>query len=165
MEIPWLTLNNAIHAAEEFRFPFVSSKAVAYVGVVGIPIVVLLHDTSDSWLPRTRQIPILSWFLRKWREGQKEMHLRIFRNVLLFAWVVCAMQEENPKFSPSDYVSDRIMSTNARKQLSNSLMESRHAAFGAADEVMGAEAFDEKKSGEQKDAAIRRRHIQENRRN
>ena len=165
MEIPWLTLNNAIHTVEEFRFPFVNSKAMFYSGLVGIPVVVLLHDTSDSWMPRTKHFPIISWFLRKWRQGDKQAHLRIFRNVFLFALVACAMQETNPKYTPLDYVTERLTNTNARKSMTDQVLVSRRAAFAAADEVVGPDAFDEKKSTEQRDAALRRRHIQESRRN
>ena len=159
----WLALNNLVHSAEQMRVPFPSSKAVMWATIIGIPVAVLLHETSDSWLPESTNIPILAWFLRQWAvDGQaKKTHLRIFRNLAVFTWIVAIMAEKTPMYSPIDYVAGRVLSTNARKSLTEDIYAARRASFGSVPEVLSEEVFDEAVSRQQRDAALRRRQAKE----
>lgn len=167
MELPWLSLNNALFSVEEMSITLPSSKTVLLAGAIGIPIAVLLHDTSDYWMPSNFSIPVLSYFQRKWTQDpqQKKSHLRILRNSLIFGWIVCALQEGDPKFQPLDYVAERLQSTSARKSMTNDILTSRHAAFGATHQLIGEAALDEANARQQRDAALRRRQSSESRRN
>jgi hypothetical protein len=166
MDLPWVEISNAVHTVEQMNITLPSSKSILIAGAVGIPLAVLLHDTSDRWLPTSFKIPILSFFQRKWAQDpqEKKTHLRIFRNALIFGWIVCALQEGDPKFQPLDYVIERVSSTTARKSLSRDISEARKAAFGATHQVVGESALDEANARQQRDAALRRRHSQELRR-
>lgn len=166
MDLPWLEISNNLHALEEVKIPLPTSKSVLMATAIGIPIAVLLHDTSDYWLPAKFNIPILSWFQRKWTQDRqnKRSHLRILRNALMFAWMVCAIQEGEPKFLPIDYIAERLTNNTARKSITNDIMQSRRAAFGATHQVIGEAAIDEANARQQRDAALRRRHSQEIRR-
>lgn len=159
----YLSLNSLIHSIEEVSIPIPSPKAVLWAGLLGIPVAVILHDTSDSWFPQSRQIPVLSWFVRKWRRDPetKALHLRVFRNALLFAGIVAVLHSENARSIPLHYVSDRVGSINARNDVTRDIVANRNAAFAAANECLGEEAYDGAKSRQQRDTALRRRHIQE----
>jgi hypothetical protein len=166
LDLPWLTISDTLHSVEEMNLSLPSSKSVLVAGVIGIPIAVLLHDTAEFWMPSKINIPILSWFQRKWCQDpqQKKTHLRVFRNALIFGWIVCALQEGDPKFQPMDYIVERLSSTTARKSMTQEILTSRHAAFGATHQVVGESALDEANARQQRDAALRRRHSQETRR-
>lgn len=166
MDLPWVEASNVVHTVEQMNITLPSSRSVLIAGAVGIPLAVLLHDTADHWMPTSFKIPLVSFFQRKWAQDpqEKKSHLRIFRNALIFGWIVCALQEGDPKFQPLDYVIERVSSTTARKSLSKDIADSRKAAFGATHQVIGESALDEANARQQRDAALRRRHSQELRR-
>ena len=163
MEVDWLALNSVIHMAEELKIPFPSSKTIMIAGIVGVPIAVFLHDTADRWLPHSLQIPVLSWFQRRWRKDpqNKPGDVATFRNLLIFAWIVAALGERTPKFSPLDYVADRLCNSTTRKLITSEIQKKRGGSFGAARDVMEASAYDDTKTQQLRDAALRRRHIQQ----
>eukprot|EP00758_Cryptobia_borreli_P003979 Tbor_TRINITY_DN4100_c0_g1::TRINITY_DN4100_c0_g1_i3::g.26482::m.26482 len=156
----WFAASNVIHNMEEMRFSFPSSKAILIATALGIPVAVLLHETTSSWMSYASTIPGFSWIAAKWR---KDGDGRVLRNAILFAWVVGLMYDSDPKETPLDYVSDRITSTNARRTLNKEIKNARKEAFGATHEVINEEAFDFAKSSQLRDAALRRRHAQESR--
>lgn len=166
MDLPWVEVSNAVHTIEQMNFTLPSSKSVLIAGAVGVPIAVLLHDTAHYWLPTSFKIPIVSFFQRKWAQDpqEKKSHLRILRNALVFGWLICALQEGDPKFQPLDYVVERISSSTARKSMSKEISDARQAAFAATHQVIGESALDEANARQQRDAALRRRHSQELRR-
>lgn len=156
-------ISHAIHSMEQMNIQLPTSKSMLIAGAVGIPLAVLLHDTADLWLPTSFNIPVLSWFQRKWIQDpdEKKSHLRIFRNAVIFGWIVCALSEGEPKFQPVDYVADRVLSSSARRSLTNDILESRKIALQATHAVFGEAAFDEANARQQRDAALRRRYSQE----
>ncbi len=163
-DLPWLSFHNVIHTIEEFKLPLPSSRTVAFAGLAAVPIAVLLHDTSDLWLPKTVNLPILSFFTRRWKkdEENKALDLALFRNGLLFLWVCAIIREGEPKHAPLDYVMDRLSNSSARKILTHDIMQSRKAAFGGATQfAMGV--TDPEKAIQLRDAALRRRQVQEDR--
>lgn len=166
MDLPWLDISNTLHSVEEMKISLPSSKSVLLAGAIGIPLAVLLHDTSNLWMPTSFSIPIVSWFQRQWNQDpqQKKNHLRVLRNSLIFSWIVCALQEGDPKFLPLDYVGERVSNSTARKSITQDILQSRHAAFGATHQLIGEAALDEANARQQRDAALRRRHSQELRR-
>lgn len=163
----WLELSNIIHNLEEAKVPLPSSKAFLTATLIGIPVSVLLHDTSKYWLPKKKlgRIPIVSWFARKWSEDPeaKYTHLRILRNCIVFGWFACVMGEKEYRELPIDYVADRVSSTSARRVVNSEIMKSRQEVFSAAGQVVGQEAFDGAKAAQQRDAALRRRHTHDSR--
>lgn len=163
----WLELSNIIHNLEEVKVPFPSSKAFLITALVGVPVGVLLHDTSSYWMPKTKasSLPVVSWFLRKWSEDpeNKRTHLRILRNAVVFGWFACVMNEKDYREVPVDYVADRVSSTSARRVINNEIMKARGEIFSAASQVVGQEAFDGAKAAQQRDAALRRRHAHDSR--
>ena len=162
--IPWLSLHNVIHSIEEFRLPIPASRSVLYAGVAAIPVAVLLHDTSDFWMPLTVNIPVVSYFTRRWKKDSdnKELDLVTFRNALIFAWVVAAVSEPEPKAAPMDYVVDRLSNSTTRRILTSDINKARTAAFSAATAfTMGTQ--DPEKAIQLRDAALRRRQVQEER--
>ena len=161
----WVTLQHAVHVLEEFALPFPTSRTVLMVSAVAVPIVVLLHDASDKWVPKT-QLPILTWFRREWRKDPrtKTDHVVLLRNVVIFAWAA-AMLHDNPDASRRcafDFVADRIASETARKTVNTAITTSRKAAFEAAQEIVAGTGLNESKVGQQMDAEIRRRAAREN---
>lgn len=165
MDFSWMGISHAVHQLEEIQIPMPSSKAVLVGTAVGIPLAVLLHETADSWMPVRTNIPVLSWFMRKWRSDAraKPTHLRIFRNLAIFAWFTAVLYESDVRMAPIEYVSDRVTSSNARRTMTDEIRKSRATAFASANEVIGETAFDVAKSSQQRDAALRRRNAHESR--
>ncbi|PWU83087.1 Present in the outer mitochondrial membrane proteome 6 [Trypanosoma cruzi] len=131
MDTVVLTVSSLVHQAETFTFPVVRSKSLAVTVAVGIPVAVLLHDTADRWLPKTWEIPIISWFRRKWRQDPetKVVHLALARNAVLFFFVAMALSESPYYQTPVDYVSDRVSSSSARKALDGEIRTSRRVGI------------------------------------
>src|SRR4051812_30037811 len=119
----YLEINNLIHTVEQWKMPFPTSRAVIVAGVVGVPIAVLLHDTAHLWLPRTFSIPIVSFFQRRWRkdEKNKQTDLSLLRNFLIFFWIAATVNEPIPKYSPLDFIADRLGNTTARRQMTHEI--------------------------------------------
>ena len=148
------------------RLPVPSFSKFLAATAIGVPVAVLVHDTSSVWMPVNRNLPVVAWFLRKWRgdmsdDSAKARHLRIFRNVILFGALISLMYDSEPKDVPYRYVSDRLTSSNARRTFTDDIQKSRKEAFGAANKVMNEDAYDPAKCAQQRDAALRRRHVQE----
>ncbi|EAN99812.1 Present in the outer mitochondrial membrane proteome 6 [Trypanosoma cruzi] len=163
MDTVVLTVSSLVHQAETFTFPVVRSKSLAVTVAVGIPVAVLLHDTADRWLPKKWEIPIISWFRRKWRQDPetKVVHLALARNAVLFFFVAMALSESPYYQTPVDYVSDRVSSSSARRALDEEIKTSRRVAFGAANDVVGEEGLNEAGVRQQRDTALRRRFVHE----
>jgi hypothetical protein len=158
----YLWLSNAIHGLEEAKLPMPSSKAVLVAGAVAVPVCVVLNELAEYWVPKKVQIPVFSYFQRRWYQSpnNKASDLVMFRSAAVFLWIACTLNEENPKFAPLDYVSDRLVNTQSRKQMDRSIHEHRSNAFVAANEALTAAAFDEAKAATLRDAAIHRRSVQ-----
>lgn len=164
--VPWLQISSAIHNFEEMRLPVPSFSKFMMATAIGVPVAVLVHDTSSFWMPVNRNIPVVSWFLRKWRsdtseDSSKARHLRIFRNLVLFGALISLMYDSEPKDTPYRYVSDRVTSSNARRTMGQDILKGRKEAFAAANKIMNEDAYDPAKCDQQRDAALRRRHVQE----
>lgn len=159
----YVGLSRGLHALEEVSLPLPSSNKILAAGVIAVPIVVLLNDTADYWMPKQTDIPILSWFARRWTKSKetKALDISIARNLFLFTWIAASLHENPVFYTPLDYVSDRLTSSAARRQLTNSIVSARTDAFAAATEALGQSAFDEAKARQQRDSALRRRHVQE----
>ena len=162
----WVDLHNAIHTAEEFQLPMPSSKGLLIAGAVGIPIAVLLHETSDKWLPSTllHKIPVVSYFARAWRQDPrtKQTHLALFRDSLIFSYMAVSMKEEFDRYTPVDHVADRLTNEKARANVTREIHANRKAAFEAASDVLLSEASnDETKMRQLKDTELRRRHLRQ----
>ena len=160
----YVDLNSWIHRLEEWKLPLPNPKTVLITGIVGIPVLVLLHDTSDWWLQKTgTSIPILSYFQRRWKKdsGVKLADLALFRNAAILFWIACTLNDTNPKYSPLDYVADRLVNATTRKQLTTQIQQNRSRAMTAGMEALSAAAFDETKARQLRDAAIHRRAVQE----
>ncbi|KAH9601385.1 hypothetical protein LSM04_000997 [Trypanosoma melophagium] len=160
-----LSVSSLVHRAEALNVPLFRSKTVALTVAMGIPIAVLLHDTSNYWMPTTWQIPIISWFCRKWRQNpeEKRAHLTLARNAIIFLFVAMALGEGTYYQTPVDYVADRVTSTTARKSFNDHIYKSRQAAFGAATDLVGEEGFNEANVRQQRDTALRRRYVHDSR--
>ncbi|RNF09018.1 hypothetical protein TraAM80_02415 [Trypanosoma rangeli] len=165
MDTVALTVSSLVHRAEALNIPVIRSRSLAIAVAAGIPLVVLLHDTADWWLPKTWGMPIISWFRRRWRQDpeSKAAHLALARNVLIFLFVAMALNETPYYQTTVDYVADRVSSTSARKSFDEHIKMSRRTAFGAANDVVGEEGHNEANVRQQRDTALRRRFVHDNR--
>ncbi|ORC92032.1 uncharacterized protein TM35_000042460 [Trypanosoma theileri] len=160
-----LSVSSFVHRAEALNVPLLRSKTVVLAVAMGIPVAVLLHDTSNYWMPTTWQIPIVSWFCRKWRQNpeEKRAHLTLARNAIIFIFVALALNEGTYYQTPVDYVADRVTSSTARKSLNEHIRGSRQAAFAAAGDLVGEEGLNEANVRQQRDTALRRRFVHDSR--
>ncbi|RNF25911.1 uncharacterized protein Tco025E_01915 [Trypanosoma conorhini] len=165
MDTVALTVSSLVHQAETLNLPVIRSKSLALTIAAGIPIVVLLHDTSDWWLPKNWEVPVVSWFRRRWRQDpeSKVAHLTLARNAVLFFFVAMALSETPYYQTTVDYVADRVSSTTARKSFDEHIKASRRTAFGAASDVVGEEGYSDASVRQQRDTALRRRFVHDNR--
>lgn len=152
-----------VNHIEELRLPAISYNSYIKAVCIGIPLAVLVHDTSSYWMPTKVRVPILSWFMRKWHHDPdtKQLHLRVIRNMILFAFFVVLSTDSAAKeeSQPSDYVEQRLTSATAQRTLNNDIYKSRRAAFNAADAVIGEEEINIEAIQQQRDAVLRRRHL------
>jgi len=63
----YVSLSSLVHAVEQFQLSLPTANKVLIGAAAAIPVAILLHDTSDLWLPTRTNIPILSFFVRRWR--------------------------------------------------------------------------------------------------
>ncbi|CCD19060.1 hypothetical protein ERJ75_001738200 [Trypanosoma vivax] len=160
-----LSVSSIVHRLENFSVPLLRSRTCALAVALGIPVAVFLHDTANYWMPTTWQVPILSWFRRRWLRNPEEKYAdaMLARNVIIFLFVAMAVAEGTHYQAPVDYVSDRVCSTPARKALTECVLEKRRNAFAAAGEVIGEEGLNEANARQQRDTALHRRFLQESR--
>lgn len=163
-DLPWVLMHNVVHAIEEFRPSLPASRTVLIGGALAIPVALLLHDTSDSWMPKTMNIPVLSFFARRWRGDHKEksLDLTTFRNGLIFIAIAAVMAENEQPVGSMDYVADRLTNSTTRRAINSDMMEARRASFGAATQIAIATS-DDGNAVQVRDAALRRRHLRETR--
>lgn len=157
-----LSLSNGLHRLEGMSIPWPSATKVLVFGAVSIPVAVFLNDTSDYWLPKTVELPVIGWFARRWKKNpeSKMSDLSIARNFLLFMWMAASMHEAPPMHSPLDYVLNRLTNTTTRRGLTHTIVKNRTEAFAAAGDVLGPAALDEAKVKQQFASAVRRRQSQ-----
>nr|CCC93013.1 unnamed protein product [Trypanosoma congolense IL3000] len=160
-----LSVSSAVHCAENFSLPLIRSRSVVTAVALGIPVAVLLHDTAHYWLPASFELPIISWFRRKWRKNPEEKvaYLLLARNAIIFFYLAMVLGEGVPYHTPMDYVSDRVSCSTARKTLNERIQKGRHSAFSAAEEVVGEEGLNDASARQQRDTALRRRFFHETR--
>ncbi|KEG13661.1 hypothetical protein DQ04_00861030 [Trypanosoma grayi] len=160
-----LGVSSLVHQAEALNIPVVRSRSVALAVAVGIPIAVLLHDTAGHWMPTKWQIPIVSWFRRKWRQNpeEKSTHLTLARNAVMFFFVAMALSESTFYQTPMDYVADRVSSAPSTRAFNDRIYKARRNAFSAATDTVGEEGLNEANVRQQRDTALRRRFVHDSR--
>lgn len=158
-----VTVSSAVNFIEELRLPVVPYNTYIKAVCIGIPVAVLLHDTADHWLPTKVHVPLLSWFMRRWRQDPdtKTTHLRVIRNLFLFAFFVVLRTDSaaNEESQPSDYVSQRLTSVSGQRAANQEIYKARRNAFNAATMVVGEEEMNMEGVQQQRDAVLRRRHL------
>jgi hypothetical protein len=161
----YLALSSLIHAAEETGITLPTPVTAGKIVIIGLPIVVLVHELTEWWMPKKVRIPIITWFRRRWvaDSTNKGTDLMTFRNLTLFFGIAAIIHSAIPKSAPIDYLSDRLTSASARRNLDKEIFDRRTSVFAAGNEVMTAHAFDEAKASQLRDDALHRRQVQENR--
>ncbi|KPA86519.1 putative mitochondrial hypothetical protein [Leptomonas pyrrhocoris] len=158
-----VAVSSAVNRIEELRLPVVPYNTYIKAVCVGIPIAVLAHDLADYWMPKKVHVPLLSWFVRRWRKDPetKSTHLRVIRNLFLFAFFVVLRMDSaaNEESQPSDYVSQRLTSAAGQRAMNQEIYKSRRNAFNAATMVIGEEEMNVEGVQQQRDAVLRRRHL------
>lgn len=158
-----VSVSSWVNRIEEMRLPMVPYTTFIKAVCIGIPIAVLAHDTADFWLPTKVRIPVLSWFMRRWRQDgeAKTLHLRVARNLLFFAFfVVMSMNNDGAdEPEPSGYVWQRVASASGQRAMSQDIQKARRTAFNAASSVLGEEELNAEAVQQQRDAVLRRRHL------
>ncbi|CAJ1035327.1 hypothetical protein, conserved [Leishmania lindenbergi] len=158
-----VSVSSLVHCIEELRLPVVPYGTYIKAVCIGIPLAVLAHDTAEYWLPTKARIPVLSWFVRKWRQNPetKHVHLRVIRNLVLFAFFVVLRMDgaANEEAEPSDYVSQRLTSASGQRAVNQEIYKSRQVAFNAATAVLGEEEMNIEGVQQQRDAVLRRRRL------
>jgi hypothetical protein len=149
----------AVHSVEELSLPLPRSTTILYGGLLGIPVAMLLHDTSSFWLPKHIQIPLLSWFGRRWnKSGKTKMRdLFMLRDAVIFVWAAALLREEAPKSLPLDFLADRLISAGARAVLTKEIQENRVGVFESVQQVLAGSIVDDSKVSVLRDEAVRRR--------
>lgn len=164
-----VSVSSFVSSLEDLRLPYIGAGNCVKAVVIGVPIAVLIHDLADHWMPSKLQLPIISWFTRKWRADPdtKLAHLRVIRNLLMFAFFVILQNDitgdEVSVLQPSDLVEQRVHSTSATRAMSNEISKARRAAFSAADEVIGEEELNGAAVQQQADSVLRRRRLHDKR--
>lgn len=157
-----VAVSAAVNRMEELRLPVVPYGTYFKAVCIGVPIAVLAHDTAAYWLPTKVRIPIVSWFMRRWRldPEAKHEHIRAIRNLFLFAFaVVVFMDDAGGVKLPCDYVSQRLTSQSGQRAVNQEIYKARRNAFNVASTVMGEEEMNSEGVQQQRDAALRRRHL------
>ncbi|KAG5492313.1 hypothetical protein GH5_01230 [Leishmania sp. Ghana 2012 LV757] len=158
-----VSVSSLVNRIEELHLPVVPYSMYIKSVCIGIPLAVLAHDTAEHWLPTKFRIPVLSWFVRRWRQDPeaKRVHLRVIRNLILFAFFVVLRMDgaANEEAEPSDYVSQRLTSASGQRAVNQEIYKSRRAAFNAATAVLGDEEMNMEGVQQQRDAVLRRRHL------
>ncbi|KAK7200859.1 hypothetical protein NESM_000144500 [Novymonas esmeraldas] len=158
-----VSVSSLVHHVEGLRLPVVPYNTYIKAVCIGIPLAVLAHDTADYWMPTKVHVPVLSWFMRRWRQDpeQKHAHLRVVRNLVLFTFLIVLRMDNtaNAEVDPSDYVSHRVTSATAQRTVNQEIYKSRRAAFNAASAVVGEEEMNMEGVQQQRDAALRRRYL------
>ncbi|CCW61381.1 unnamed protein product [Phytomonas sp. EM1] len=162
-----ITVSSFAHNLENLRLPVIPYNTYIKAVGVGIPIAVFLHSTADYWIPERFNIPIITWFRRRWRQDPdvKHTHLRIIRNLLLFIFFVVLRMDSvaNDEVQPSDYVEQRLVSATAQRNLNEEIFKARQTAFSAADELLGEVEMNIAGVQQQRDAVMRRRYLHDGR--
>eukprot|EP00796_Vickermania_ingenoplastis_P006136 gene6136-4416_t len=156
------SVSTAVTLLEEVRLPHVRLSVFAKTVIIGVPLAVLAYDTSSLWLPKTKAVPIISWFQRRWRsEPQLQVvDLQTLRNAIIFlAVVVLGMNHERSGVAdmPSDYIEPRLNSAHAVRAMNAEIEKARDQAYEAANSVLGEEEMNVLSAQQQHDAALRRR--------
>ena len=160
-----LTLTKWVHDFEEWELPVPAPNTVMWSAVVGIPLALAAHDTSNKWMSKTMQIPVLSWFQRRWKlsGNVKARDLHMMRDGVIFAYVVASLYEGNTKVLPLDFIADRLMNATTRTILTREIQGKRASVYSAAQGVLqSGSAFDADKVASMRETAVRRRMVQEN---
>lgn len=156
----YISLSSVLHRLEEAAPPLPASSTVFKLVVFGVPIAVLLHDLSEYYMPKaTRWYPVVTFFKRRWVADptNKSVDLMLFRNIAIFLGIASLLHGGVPRVTPIDYLSDRLTSTTARRNLDRDITSRRSAALDAANQVMAAHAFDEAKARALRQEALDRR--------
>jgi hypothetical protein len=158
-----VAVSSAVNRIEEIRLPVMPYNTYIKAVCIGIPVAVFIHDTADYWLPTKVHIPLVSWFMRRWRQEPetKAIHLRVLRNLLLFAFFVVLRMDSaaNEESQPSDYISQRLTSATGQRSVNQEIYKARRSAFNAATAVIGEEEMNMEGVQQQRDAVLRRRHL------
>ena len=159
-----LALTRWVHDFEEWQLPMPSPNTVMWATVVALPVALIAHDTSAAWTPQSFQLPVLSWFQRRWkRDGKlKARDLRMVHDAVMFFYVAASLYEGNARVMPLDYVADRLLNATSRTILTREMQSKRSATFAASQGVLANGAFDAEKIVAMKETAMRRRMVQEN---
>lgn len=167
MEKLCVSVSSVVNHLEELRLPSIPYNNYVKAVCIGVPIAVFVHDTASYWMPTKRQLPIISWFTRSWRQDpeSKRTHLRAIRNLLLFGFFMVMRMDHaaSAEAQPSDYVEQRILSATSRKHINDQIYKARAEAFLAADEVLGEEEMNMTAAQQQRDAVLRRRYVHDTR--
>ncbi|CCW68933.1 unnamed protein product [Phytomonas sp. Hart1] len=162
-----ITVSSFVHNLENLRLPVIPYNTYVKTVCIGIPIAVFLHDTSKYWIPKSFNLPIITWFRRRWLQEPdvKLTHLRIIRDFLLFAFFIVLRMDSiaNDEVQPSDYVEQRLISSTAQHSLSEEIYKARQNAFSAADELLGEVEMNMAGVQQQREAALRRRYLHDSR--
>jgi hypothetical protein len=159
----YVNLSIAIHTLEDATVRLPSTSTALKLVAFGLPVAVLLHDLSHWWLPKRFSLPVVSFFRRRWVSdpSNKMVDLMTFRNLALFFGIAAIMHDGVPRVAPIDYLSDRLTSTTARRQIDRDIAEKRTQALEAANRVMAAHAFDDTKATALREEAVIRRWSKE----
>lgn len=165
-----VSVSSLVSALEDVRPPHIGAATYVKAALVGIPLVVLAHDLSDYWMPKKCRIPLVDWILRKWRSDPdaKFSHLRILRNLIVFGLFVQLHNESSAEqvtymTEPHEIVGERLYSAAGTRSMTADIQKARRHAFAAADEVLGPEEMNMAAAEQQMEAALRRRHLREER--
>ena len=160
-----ISITQWFHDLEEWELPMPSPTTVMWSTIVGVPLALAAHDSSEKLLPATTQLPIVSWFQRRWKKNEKvkSRDLYMMRDGVIFAYIAASLYEGNAKMIPLDYLADRLMNATTRTILTREIQNKRSSTYSAAQGVLqSGAAFDGDKLGAMKETAMRRRMVQEN---
>jgi hypothetical protein len=159
-----LQITEWVHDFEEWSMPMPSASTVMWTTLVGIPVVLAAHDSSHVWMPDKFQVPVVSWFQRRWKRSEKlkARDVHMMRDAVVFAYVAASLYEGNARTIPLDYVADRLINASARTILTREMQSKRGSVFAAGQQVLSVGADDAEKVAQMKTTAMRRRAVQEN---
>lgn len=159
-----LKVTELVHEFEEWSMPMPSASQVMWAAIIGIPVALAAHDSSHHWMPDKFQIPVLSWFQRRWKKSEKikSRDINMMRDAVIFAYIAASLYEGNARSIPLDYVADRLINSSARTILTREMQSKRSSVFAAGQQVLMVGADDAEKVAQMKTTAMRRRMVQEN---
>lgn len=149
---------------EDLRLPHIRFKGFAQAVCIGIPLAVLLRDASSLWMPSSFQLPIVSWFKRRWTSDESLISdLQTARNILIFFIVVVLSMNSDVAAvdMPADYLERRLINSNAVRAVNNQIYNARSTALETAGSVVQEEEVNTTGAQQQRDAALRRRFLRQ----